>query len=329
MPAGRVLAFAETRDSALRPVAGEAVTAARELAEALSSPVDAFLLGPPGIAREAAALGAYGADRIFVAENEAFASYAPDASLRLCAEILGRETYSAIIFPASAQGKDLAPRAAAMLDRGLATEVTGLGAEDGVPVAVRPVYAGKAIARVTFTDLPALISVRPNVFRAVKRPGEGLVESVEVAPEPSSQRVKGIETGERETLDVSEATVVVSGGRGMKDPKNWAVLEDLVDALGEHATLGASRAVVDAGWRPHAEQVGQTGKVVSPTLYFAIGISGAIQHLAGMRTAKTIVAINKDAEAPIFQIADLGIVGDLFEVVPALAAEIRRVHAES
>ena len=152
-------------------------------------------------------------------------------------------------------------------------------------------------------------------------------EVVEIASEPTAQRVTGIETGDREALDVSEANIVISGGRGMKDPENWSVLEDLVEALGDDATLGASRAVVDAGWRPHSEQVGQTGKVVSPSLYFAVGISGAIQHLAGMRTAKTIVAINRDAEAPIFSVADYGLVGDLFEVVPALAAEIRRVRA--
>jgi electron transfer flavoprotein alpha subunit len=172
-----------------------------------------------------------------------------------------------------------------------------------------------------------LISVRPNVFRPKERPAAGSVEVVEIASEPAAQRVTGIETGDREALDVSEASIVVSGGRGLKDAENWSVLEDLVEALGDDATLGASRAVVDAGWRPHSEQVGQTGKVVSPSLYFAVGISGAIQHLAGMRTAKTIVAINRDAEAPIFSVADYGLVGDLFEVVPVLTEEIRRVRA--
>jgi electron transfer flavoprotein alpha subunit len=323
----RVLVYAETRDGELRPVASEAVTAGADLAEQLGGSVDVFLLGPPGMAQRAPDLGRYGADRIFVAEDPAFSSYAADAAVRFCEDLVGRDAYAAVVFPASAQGKDLAPRAAARLDRGLATEVVSVGVDDGRPVATRPMFAGKAIATVAFSELPALISVRPNVFRPRERPAGGSIEVVEIASEPAAQRVTGIETGDREALDVSEANIVVSGGRGMKDPENWSVLEDLVEALGDDATLGASRAVVDAGWRPHSEQVGQTGKVVSPSLYFAVGISGAIQHLAGMRTAKTIVAINRDAEAPIFSVADYGIVGDLFEVVPALAAEIRRVRA--
>ncbi len=323
----RVLVYAETRDGELRPVASEAVTAGADLAEQLGGSVDVFLLGPPGMAQRAADLGRYGADRIFVAEDPSFSSYAADAAVRFCEDLVGREAYAAVVFPASAQGKDLAPRAAARLDRGLATEVVSVGVDDGRPVVTRPMFAGKAIATVEFSEPPALISVRPNVFRPRERPAGGSVEVVEIASEPAAQRVTGIETGDREALDVSEANIVVSGGRGMKDPENWSVLEDLVEALGEDATLGASRAVVDAGWRPHSEQVGQTGKVVSPSLYFAVGISGAIQHLAGMRTAKTIVAINRDAEAPIFGVADFGLVGDLFEVVPALAAEIRRVRA--
>ena len=323
----RVLVYAETRDGELRPVASETVTAGGDLAEQLGGSVDVFLLGPPGMAQRAADLGRYGADRIFVAEDPAFSSYAADAAVRFCEYLVGREAYDAVIFPASAQGKDLAPRTAARLDRGLATEVVSVGVDGGRPVATRPMFAGKAIATVAFAELPALISVRPNVFRPRERPVDGSVEVVEIASEPAAQRVMGIETGDREALDVSEANIVVSGGRGMKDPENWSVLEDLVEALGDDATLGASRAVVDAGWRPHSEQVGQTGKVVSPSLYFAVGISGAIQHLAGMRTAKTIVAINRDADAPIFSVADYGLVGDLFEVVPALAAEIRRVRA--
>jgi electron transfer flavoprotein alpha subunit len=289
----RVLVYAETRDGEFRPVASEAVTAGGDLAEQLGGSVDVFLLGPPGMAGRAADLGRYGADRIFVAEDPSFSGYAADAAVRFCEDLVGREAYDAVLFPASAQGKDLAPRAAARLDLGLATEVISVGIDDGRPVATR----------------------------------DGSVEVVEIASEPAAQRVTGIETGDREALDVSEANIVISGGRGMKDPENWSVLEDLVEALGDDATLGASRAVVDAGWRPHSEQVGQTGKVVSPSLYFAVGISGAIQHLAGMRTAKTIVAINRDAEAPIFSVADYGLVGDLFEVVPALAAEIRRVRA--
>ena len=302
----RVLVYAEARDGRLRPVASEAVTAGGDLAEQLGGSVDVFLPRP---ARNGAAGRRPGAIRGPIESSWPKIQRSPATRRTLRCDSAntwsGRRLTDAVIFPASAQGKDLAPRTAARLDRGLATEVVSVGVDDGRPVATRPMFAGKAIATVAFAELPALISVRPNVFRPRERPADGSVEVVEIASEPAAQRVTGIETGDREALDVSEANIVVSGGRGMKDPENWSVLEDLVEALGDDATLGASRAVVDAGWRPHSEQVGQTGKVVSPSLYFAVGISGAIQHLAGMRTAKTIVAINRDAEAPIFSVAGL------------------------
>ncbi|NIP59029.1 MAG: electron transfer flavoprotein subunit alpha/FixB family protein, partial [Gemmatimonadetes bacterium] len=187
----------------------------------------------------------------------------------------------------------------------------------------------KAFARTTLEASPALFSIRPNVFQPRERNGAGEVEAYTPEVDPSSwkSRVTGFEAAAGE-LDVAEASIVVSGGRGMKDPENWHLLEELRDALGDGAALGASRAVVDAGWRPHGEQVGQTGKTVSPQLYFAIGISGAIQHLAGMRTSGTIVAVNKDPEAPIFDVADYGIVGDLFEVLPRLTEGVRELKEE-
>lgn len=323
---GNVLAYAELRDGALRPVAREAVAAARGLADELGGSVDVLAIGPAGTAEVVTELGSAGADRVFVAEDESFRNYHADASLRAISEVAGAGDYGAVVFAASMQGKDLAPRAAVRLDAPLATDVIGLTVEAGSIVADRPVYAGKAIATVRFGASPALISVRPNVFLPTERDTVPVVESIQVSADPARQVVTGIESAARESLDVSEATIVVSGGRGLQDPENWHLLEDLVDALGPAATIGASRAVVDAGWRPHGEQVGQTGKVVSPSLYFAIGISGAIQHLAGMRTAKVIVAVNKDADAPIFSVADYGIVGDLFEVVPRLAEEIRKVR---
>ncbi len=323
---GPVLAFAETRGGELRVAGREAVSAGRRLAADLGVATHALALGAPGLGEAVAELADYGADRIFKVEGEPFAHYQRDASVRAVETLHSAHTYAAILFPATALGKDLAPRVAARLDRGLATEVTALEVEGGRVVAKRPTYAGKALARVAFSERPALASLRPNVFLPEPADGAGEVESLELQVEPSRMRSRGIETGERERLDVAEAPIVVSGGRGMQDPENWHLLEDLVGALGERATLGASRAVVDAGWRPHPEQVGQTGKTISPNLYVAIGISGAIQHQAGMRTSKVIVAINKDPEAPIFKIADYGIVGDLFDVVPRLTEEIRKLR---
>ena len=184
-------------------------------------------------------------------------------------------------------------------------------------------------ARMRFTAFPAVITIRPNVFPAIRSSGIGQVENVDVSlPTSQGHTVRAIETPGRKTLDVSEAQTVVSGGRGLKDPENWKLLEDLRDTLGPDVALGASRAVVDAGWRPHGEQIGQTGKTVAPKLYFAVGISGAVQHLAGMRTSQVIVAINKDADAPIFGVADYGIVGDAMEVLPALTKEISQLKSE-
>jgi len=264
---------------------------------------------------------------VVVLEHEALREYVPEGYARVVAEVIRAGDFGAVVFPATGQGKDLAPRVAALLDVPLSGDATDVRVEDGELVVVRPIYAGKAYAHTTLEASPAVLSVRPNVFQPRERSADGAVETrtPEVDPDAWGSRVKGFDAAAGE-LDVAEASIVVAGGRGMGGPENWNLLEDLRDALGDGTALGASRAVVDAGWRPHAEQVGQTGKTVAPRLYFAIGISGAIQHLAGMRTAGTIVAVNKDPEAPIFEVADYGIVGDLFEVVPRLIEEIEALE---
>jgi len=237
--------------------------------------------------------------------------------------------YAAVVFSATTLGKDLAPRVAAQLDVPLATDVTGIDVEGGTITISRPIYAGKAFARLQIEAVPVVVSIRPNAFPATETPGEGRVSTFTPDVDPSAWKVRVVERKQAAgaALDVAEASVVVSGGRGLKDPSNWELLESLRDAIGPGTALGASRAVVDAGWRPHGEQVGQTGKTVAPKLYVAVGISGAVQHLAGMRTAGTIVAINRDADAPIFRVADYGIVGDLFDVVPRLTDEIKALKS--
>jgi electron transfer flavoprotein alpha subunit len=323
----KIIAVVEQRDGALRKVSYEVVTAARSIADGAGAEVHALLLGPAGIGASAADLARYGADKVLTAEHDALASYLPEVAAATVAAQAGDDTF-AVVFGASAQGRDLAPRVAARLDVPLASDVTAVKVDGGELVVTRPVYSGRAFAEVAFGAGPRLVSIRPNVFRAVEKAGAGDVSTIELAMDPAQARVKVRETkaasGDRP--DVGEAPIVVSGGRGLKDPQHWNLLEELRDALGPQAALGASRAVVDAGWRPHAEQVGQTGKTVSPQLYFAVGISGAMQHLAGMRSARTIVAINKDADAPIFKIADYGVVGDAHEVLPKLTEAIRAAH---
>lgn len=323
-----VLVVAEQRDGALRKVSEEVVSAGRTIAEAVGGQVHAVLTGPPGIAAAAETLGRFGAAKVMVAEDAGLASHSPDATARTIAAAAEGKDYFAIVFASSAAGKDIAPRVAARLDMPLATEATELAVEDGTLVVTRPVYAGRAFARVTLEGAPALVSIRPNVFRAEERPAAGTVETIDVAGGAASRvRVREVQAASGGAVDVGEASIVVSGGRGMKGPENWHMLEALRDAIGPGTGLGASRAVVDAGWRPHAEQVGQTGKTVSPQLYIAVAISGAMQHLAGMRSANTIVAINKDADAPIFKVADYGIVGDAQEILPRLTDEIGRLRS--
>ncbi len=325
--AGRVLAVAEVAGGTLRGASLEVVSAARRLADAWGGAVDAVVLGEPGAAEAASGLAKWGADRVVGIEAAGFGAAGPGAHAGAVAATVREGSHRAALFSATPSGRDVAPRVAAKLRCPLLTDVTALDVQGGSVTAIRPAYAGKVLARVRCTGDRLLASLRPNALSAVASPREPVVEVRPPDPETGSEgyRVAGFEPSGGAFVDVSEASVVVSGGRGMKAPENWGVLEDLRDALGEAAALGASRAVVDAGWRPHAEQVGQTGKTVTPDLYFAIGISGAVQHLAGMRTAKVVVAVNADPDAPIFGVADYGIVGDLFEVVPAIAEAVRKL----
>lgn len=313
----KVLAVTEQRDGALRKVSHEVVGAARVLAGAGGS-VDALVLG------SAAVQGAesLGANRVLQASHPDFALYSPDGATATIASI--GAGYDAIVVAATAMGRDLAPRVAARLGVPCATDCTELSVDGGAVQVTRPIYAGKVLQRGKFAG-KAVVSVRPGSFVAASA---GTAEVVTVAVPDFTARVtnKGVTKPEAAALDVTEAPVVIAGGRGLKEPANFKLLEDLAAAFG-NAAVGASRAVVDAGWRDHGEQVGQTGKTVSPPLYIAVGISGAIQHLAGMRTARTIVAINRDKDAPIFKVADYGIVGDLFEVVPRLTEEVRKLRA--
>jgi electron transfer flavoprotein alpha subunit len=320
-----VLAVLEQRHGVVRKVSHEVVTGARRLADALGGNVEALVLAA-GAVQGTDRLGAFGADTVRTLTNAGFGMYAPEGYTRVIVERAQAGQYGALVFAASATGKDLAPRVAARLGRPLAQDVTDVGVEAGAVVVVRPVFAGKALLKLRVAGRPAVISLRPNVFTPVERPKAGIEESAAVAGSAGRVVTKEIKAAEAGTLDVAEAPIVISGGRGLREPANFKVLEALAAAFGGQAAVGASRAVVDAGWRPHAEQVGQTGKTVSPTLYVAVGISGAIQHLAGMRTSKVIVAINKDKDAPIFKVADYGVVGDLFEVVPRLTDEIKKLH---
>lgn len=325
MPSSRILAVTEQRDGTLRRASEEVVTAARTLAEQLGGEVDALVMGGPGIASGTAPLARNGAARVFVSEAEALKLYAPEIAAQLIADLCAKESYYAILFPATAQGKDLAPRVAAKLDVPLAADAVGFDIDAGELIITRPIYGGRAVAKVVLQGAPRVVSIRPNVFRPQERPAAGTVEPIAAPAVTQRVVVREVRAAGGSKIDVGEASIVVSGGRGLKGPENWHLLESLRDALGAGCALGASRAVVDAGWRPHGEQVGQTGKTVSPQLYFAVGISGAMQHLAGMRSAKTIVAINKDPDAPIFKIADYGLVGDVTEILPRLTQEINKL----
>jgi electron transfer flavoprotein alpha subunit len=318
-----ILVFAETRGGAPRKVAFEAVSAARQLADQTGGEVHAVLAGGAGVGAHAAALGEHGADVVRVCEHDGLAHYNGDALAALMAQLTQAGAYRAVFFSASAQGKDLAPRTAAKLRTTLAGDITSFVLDGDALVVTHPGYTGKVIQTLRLTGSPAIVSLRPGAAMVAKSPKAGRVEAVAPPADPASSRVVTTETvlGDTKKLDLGEAPVIVSGGRGLKAAEHFALVEALAAAFG-NAAVGATRAVTDEGWRPHSDQIGQTGRLVSPDLYVAVGISGAIQHLAGMRTSRCIVAINKDKEAPIFKVADYGIVGDVFEVVPALTAAI-------
>ena len=320
-----LLVFAESRAGAVRKVAFELLTAARGLAA--GGEVHAVLAGAPGIGSQAATLGA--TDTTFVTEHAALGEHNPEALAALLAERAKSGGYRAVLFAASAQGKDVAPRVAAKLAVPMASDALSVALGGDATTVTHFVYAGKIVATLRLSASPAVVALRPGAVAAVEAKGAGRVESAPPVGDPAASRVVVTESirGDARKLDLADAPVIVSGGRGLKAAEHFKLVEDLAEAFG-NAAVGATRAVTDEGWRPHSDQIGQTGRQVSPDLYVAVGISGAIQHLAGMRTSRTIVAINRDKDAPIFRIADYGIVGDVFDIVPALTAAIREARAK-
>jgi electron transfer flavoprotein alpha subunit len=325
--ANNVLVFAEQRDGNLKKVAFEMLNAGAELAGALGGSVEAVLLGADldGLPDM---LAQYGASKVYVADDARLQPYSSEAYTATLADVVDKTEPAVLLLGATAMGRDLAPRLAARLGVGVASDCTALEIDDGRLLATRPIFAGKALAKVTLAADPQITTVRPNVL-AAREPdpaATAAVEPIAAADVDIRARVVDIAGAGEGEIDVAEADIIVSGGRGVGGPEGFAPVRSLARTLG--AAVGASRAAVDAGWIEHAHQVGQTGKTVTPNLYIACGISGAIQHLAGMKTSKVIVAVNTDPEAPIFKLANYGIVGDLFKVVPAMEEEFKKILEE-
>lgn len=320
-----VLVVAEvSANGALRAVSWEMLTAARAIAAAHGGEVVGLVAGI-GIADAAAQWGSGGADRLLVADDARLAGNLPGPMAAALQQAIAHVNPAVVLLPGTTAGRDYAPLVAARLGIGLAADCTEIAVDSGQVSVLRPVYGGRAVSKVTFAaDQPAMVTVRPGSYaRAEVGTTQPAIEPLNVNFPAEDMRVTLVETaakgGEGSRLDTAE--VVVSGGRGLKEPAQFALVEGLAESLG--GAVGATRAVVDAGWRPHHEQIGQTGRTVSPKLYVAVGVSGAVQHNVGMQGSDFIVAINRDPDAPIFKIASFGIVGDLFEVVPALTAELR------
>ena len=309
-----------------KKVMAEVVGEASRLAGQMGAQAETVWLTDKAAPEGVTLLGELGAKRIWLLENAAFGAYRGEVWTPVVAELAAKESPQAILAPVTTRQREMMARLAARLGAGLSADSTALALEDGKLVATRPVYAGKLLSRVTWSKAPWLVTLRPNVFRPAE-PQAGAAAQVErpavSIPAEGMRLVERREEAATGLPELAEAEIVVSGGRGLKGPENFVILEELAKVIG--AAVGASRAAVDAGWRPHRYQIGQTGRTISPKLYLGFGISGAIQHLAGMRTSKVICAVNKDPEAPIFKIADYGIVGDLFEVVPLLSAEFKKL----
>jgi electron transfer flavoprotein alpha subunit len=327
---GNVLVVGEAgSNGSARPISWEMLTAARQVASELGSRNVTGLFIGAGIADLARSWASGGADRILIADDAGFAGLMPSAAAAALTQAIAAADPAVVLVPGTTAGRDYAPLVAARLRIGLAADCVSFAVEDGALSATRPVLGGRALTRITFPGQgPAMATVRPGSF-AKAEPGltEPVVELLEVALTQEDLRVSLVEKTPKGTgtSRLDSADVVVSGGRGLKEPAQFELVEELADAFG--AAVGATRAVVDAGWRPHHEQIGQTGRTVSPRLYVAVGISGAVQHNVGMQGSDYIVAINRDPDAPIFKIASFGIVGDLFDVVPALTTEVRKAKS--
>ena len=323
----KVLVFAEIRDGEnLTKSTREALGLGRRLVENSSGGEVGVVLAVQSAGSLPQSVAAWGADVVLVAESAEFGNYCPGGFAASVAAAVESMHPDVIIVSGTTHGKDLTPRLSARLEVPAATDCIGVEVQDDKIYAIRPAYGGKVQMKVSFDKLPALLCIRPNVFEAVSEDTSrsARTEKLELAltEQDLAVRITATERTTGERPDVAEADIVVSGGRGMKEGENFRLLEQLAQALG--AGIGASRAAVDSGWRPHGDQVGQTGKFVSPTLYVACGISGAVQHLAGMVGSKVIVAINKDPDAPIFKVANYGVVGDVFEVIPAIVEELKK-----
>jgi electron transfer flavoprotein alpha subunit len=321
-----ILIVAEGRDGSLRKVSYELVTVANEMAKGLGGAVEAVTLGSD-IGKCSESLAKTGVSQVYQVDNAAMETFAPEVFTAALAEVIKKAQSAIVLFGATGFGKELGASVGARLDMGLMTDCTSFTVDGGTLVVKRPVYAGKAVATVKPKSLPVMVSIRPNIFApAEEGPAGAPIEKVEfTAPTPRAKVVEKVKKA-AVSVDLAEAKIVVSGGRGVKSTEGFEPVKQLANTLG--AAVGASRAAVDAGWIDYSTQVGQTGKTVAPQLYIALGISGAIQHLAGMSSSKVIVAVNKDPDAPIFKVADYGIVGDLFDVVPVLNEEFKKVLNE-
>lgn len=312
------------RDGEARSVSWEALTAARTIADASGGSITALFMGH-GVNDTARAWGSAGADRLLLADDARLMGLMSSAAAAVVAQAISETHPAFVVVPGTTAGRDYAPLVAARLGVGLAADCIELGVDGGCLTALRPVLGGRAVSRLRFDDsLVAMATIRPGSFtKAEAGATTPAVAALDINLTPDDLRVSLISTTPKVTVGsrLDSAEIVVSGGRGLQKPDQFTLVEDLAEALG--GAVGATRAVVDAGWRPHNEQIGQTGRTVSPRLYFAIGISGAVQHNVGMQGADYIIAVNRDPDAPIFKIAAFGIVGDLFDVVPALTAEIR------
>ncbi len=318
----KILAILEQRDGKIKKSSFETLSIAQHFASSLEMTVDAVVIGDK--IENASDVFSYCNCNLVHFIHTDLQLYSSSAYKKIVVEYASQQGSEIILISNTSLGKDLAPRIAIGLNAGLVSDCTALNLNGKEIIATRPVYAGKALHEVKLNSQVKMYSLRPNVFKAVQleNKAEEKISTVAVENPDLSNRVKEIKRSEGK-LDVAEADIIVSGGRGVKGPEHFVLIEKLAEQLG--AAVGASRAVVDAGWRPHEDQVGQTGKTVSPSLYIACGISGAIQHLAGMSSSKYIVAINKDKDAPIFTVADYGIAGDLFEILPVLTEEIKKL----